>query len=282
MAKNHTIDRLLADGARRVAGATDTALLDAELMLGHVLGLGRAQLKAHAERVVIAADCERYFASIERRARGQPLAYIVGFRDFWTLRLAVTPAVLVPRPETELLVERALEVGADVRQAVDLGTGSGAIALALASERPHWQISATDASAEALAVARGNAAALNLARVEFLEGDWFTPLVGRRFDLIVSNPPYIAADDAALTHPALLHEPPLALSPGADALACLHIIVRDAPGHLNSGGWLLLEHGAAQAAPVARALVAQGFHHVTSRRDLAGHERITEGQWLES
>jgi len=188
--------------------------------------------------------------------------------------------VLVPRPETELLVERALALGsAPQARVADLGTGSGAVALALASERPHWRMTATELSAQALAVARANAAQLALTGIDFRQGSWFEPLAGERFDLILSNPPYIGSDDPALADPALAHEPRLALTPGADALACLRALVRGAPQHLEPGGWLLLEHGATQAAAVAGALVARGFAQVRSHRDLAGRERMTEGQW---
>jgi release factor glutamine methyltransferase len=186
--------------------------------------------------------------------------------------------VLVPRPETELLVERALALrGSPHGHAADLGTGSGAVALALASERPNWRVIATDWSAEALAVARANAAQLAISSIDFRQGSWFGPLAGERFDLIVSNPPYVAADDPALADPALAYEPRLALTPGADALACLRAIAREAPQHLDRGGWLLLEHGTAQGAAVRHELVLAGFRYVRSQRDLAGHERITEG-----
>jgi release factor glutamine methyltransferase len=282
-----TIGMHLAEGARALAQGSTTPRLDAELLLAHLLGVSRPWLLAHADE---ALDAAQYRQLIERRAGGEPLAYIVGFKDFWTLCLIVTPAVLVPRPETELLVERALtliapprhpgESRGPVKSALDLGTGSGAIALALASERPEWQIAATDISAEALAVARANAIELEATHVELLQGCWFEPVAGRRFDLIVSNPPYIAADDAALLHPALKSEPPAALCPGADGMAALRAIIREAPHHLERNGWVVLEHGATQADDVARELVLQGFRHVTSRRDLAGHERITEAQWV--
>jgi release factor glutamine methyltransferase len=187
--------------------------------------------------------------------------------------------VLIPRPETELLVERALALGpAGEALVADLGTGSGAIALALARERPRWRIVATDLSAPALAVARANAAALGLTAVEFRHGDWFAPLAGLRCDLLVSNPPYIAAGDPALVAATLGYEPQLALSPGSDALASLRVLARGAAQHLAPGGWLLLEHGATQAADVTHELVLAGFAHVGSHRDLAGHERMTEGQ----
>jgi release factor glutamine methyltransferase len=272
-------------GAERLrAGASATAAasaaLDAGLLLAHTLRTTRVRLMSEAERAVEPDAVGRYRALIERRARGEPLAYLTGIREFWSLPLRVSRAVLVPRPETELLVERALALRAvSEGRVVDLGTGSGAIALALARERPHWLVTATDISMEALAVARANAAELQLTGIDFRQGSWFAPLGGARFDLIVSNPPYVAADDAVLEDPALAHEPRLALTPGADALRCLREIARDAPQHLEPGGWLLLEHGAAQAAAVRQELVLAGCRSVRSHRDLAGHERITEGQY---
>jgi release factor glutamine methyltransferase len=196
----------------------------------------------------------------------------------------VTPAVLIPRPETELVVERALALlpgtqaaAGDLRVA-DLGTGSGAIALALASERPRWALTATDQSEAALAVARDNAARLNLGHIEFVAGNWFAPLTGRRFEAIVSNPPYVAAGDPALA--ALRHEPAGALSPGPGGLEALRQLIAEAPAHLERNGWLLLEHGADQADAVAAALVAAGYARVRCHRDLAGRDRVTEGRWL--
>jgi release factor glutamine methyltransferase len=279
MTANLTISALLAAGAAHLAASgVDAPALDAELLLAHAAGTRRARLKSHPEHIPEDAARVRYAELIDRRARGEPLAYIIGYKDFWTLRLAVTPAVLVPRPETELLVERALGLKPETPvRALDLGTGSGAIALALASERPQWQVTATDLSAQALNVAQANAASHALTHVEFLIGDWFAPVGERRFDLVISNPPYIGASEPELV--ALGYEPRTALSPGEDALASLRAIVRAAPPHLEHGGWLLLEHGAAQAADVARELVVRGFRHVRSHRDLAGHERMTEAQW---
>jgi release factor glutamine methyltransferase len=284
MTVSTNVDAVLALGAQRLrAGASPaaapTAALDAGLLLAHALRTSRARLMAHAKAAVSAAALRRYRALIERRARGEPLAYLTGTREFWSLPLGVSRAVLVPRPETELLVERALALGSvpDARVA-DLGTGSGAVALALASERPHWRVTATDLSARALAVARANAARLALRGIDFRLGSWFAPLADERFDLIVSNPPYVAADDPALADPALAHEPRRALTPGPDGLFCLRVIARAAPQHLTPGGWLLLEHGAGQAAAVRAELVVAGFRYVRSHRDLAGHERITEGR----
>jgi release factor glutamine methyltransferase len=260
--------------------AAEAPGLELELLLAHALAVARERLKSHPETAVEPAAAARFLALVGRRAAGEPLPYLTGRREFWSLDLAVTPAVLIPRPETELLVERALALGSqEARRAVDLGTGSGAVALALARERPHWHIAATDVSAHALAVARANALALGLARIEFLAGSWFEPLAGARFDLLLSNPPYVAADDPALEDPALAFEPPLALTPPwGDALASLRVLARGAAAHLLPGGWLLLEHGTSQGGAVRAELVAAGFAHVRSHRDLAGHERITEGR----
>jgi release factor glutamine methyltransferase len=285
MTGNLTVAALLQEAVRRLraspAGTAPAAApeLDAQLLLAHVLGAPRARLKSHPEQVPPPQAALRFRQLLERRAAGEPLAYLTGTKDFWSLRLAVNPSVLIPRPETELLVERALVLGtAGEARVADLGTGSAAVALALASERPRWRILGTDLSAEALVVARANAARLALTRVEFRQGDWFGPLQGARFDLLVSNPPYVAADDPVMSSPALGFEPRAALTPGSDALACLRILARGAPRHLERAGWLLLEHGATQAKDVRRELVLAGFRHVRSHRDLAGHERMTEGQ----
>lgn len=281
MTGNLTTSALLADGAARLQSAgCETPVLDAELLLAHALGSQRVRLKSHPEDVPSDIARDRYAEMLGRRAGGEPLAYIVGYKDFWTLRLRVSRAVLVPRPETELLVERALTLRPEMAaRALDLGTGSGAIALALAIERPQWQVTATDLSPDAVSVAQANAVSHGLTRVQFLSGSWFEPLGERRFSLIVSNPPYIGAAEPELASPALAHEPRTALSPGTDGMASMRAIVRAAPPHLEHGGWLLLEHGATQAADVARELVVRGFRHVRSHRDLAGHERMTEAQW---
>lgn len=287
MTAHLTTRDLLAEGVRCLAATSESPQLDAELLFAHAFGIARSRLKSHPEAPRSPLERDRYLALIARRAVGEPLAYIVEHREFWSLRLQVSPAVLVPRPETELLVERALALGAglEVARLADLGTGSGAIALALASEKRDWKIVATDASPAALAVARANAKTLGFPNVELLEGHWFEPLAQRRFHLILSNPPYVAADDPALLQPALRYEPQTALTPGpradalVDALADLRDIIDQAPLHLERDGWILLEHGATQGTEVAGALVARGFRHVTSHRDLAGHERMTEGQW---
>lgn len=253
---------------------------EAAILLAHALGRDRAWLIAHGRDPVAAGEADRFLALVEARAAGQPVAYLTGRQGFWTLELAVSPATLVPRPETERLVELALERlprHAGVRIA-DLGTGSGAIALALARERPRAQVVATDASASALAVARGNAAAHAIGNVEFREGDWLAPLGNERFDLIASNPPYIADGDPHLAQGDLRFEPAMALACGADGLDAIRRIVAGAPAHLSPGGWLVLEHGWDQGGAVRDLLVDAGFVEVATERDLEGRDRVSIGR----
>lgn len=262
---------------RQAASRVDAA--DAALLVAHALGRTRTWLYAHGDEVVDAAALDACERLLRRREAGEPAAYIVGTRGFWRFDLRVTPDTLVPRPETELLVELALErLPADhALRVADLGTGSGAIALALASERPQARVVAVDASRAALDVARGNAAALGIANIEFLAGDWLQPLAGGYFDLIASNPPYIALDDPHLDD--LRHEPALALSSGTDGLDAIRAIVRDAPAHLVAGGWLLLEHGLDQGPAVRALLSAAGFAEVATARDLEQRDRVTLGRY---
>ena len=252
--------------------------LDAQLILAHLFDRPRAWLLAHDDEVLEADQAERLRALLTRRAASEPLAYVIGHAEFRGLDLMVSPAVLVPRPETEVLVEWALErLPADAAaEVVDLGTGSGAIALALQRERPRARITATDASAEALLVARANAAH-HAPAMAFAQGDWWAPLAGRRFALAVSNPPYIAGDDLHLQ--ALGHEPRSALTPEGDGLAALRRIVDQAPAHLQPGAWLLLEHGHDQGDAVRRLLVRRGFAATSTRDDLAGLARCSGGCW---
>ena len=253
---------------------------DAEVLLLHVLGQSRSWLYAHADDAVDMAVQTAYEALVARRAAGEPVAYLTGRRGFWTLELEVTPATLIPRPETELLVELALErLPRDAAcRVADLGTGSGAIALALASERPRVQVVATDASADALAVARRNALRLGIANVRFAQGDWLAPLAGERYDLIVSNPPYIEAADPHLAQGDLRYEPATALASGADGLDDIRRIVAAAPTHLEPGGWLLFEHGWHQGE-VARALLrATGYAQVFTAQDLEARDRVSGGR----
>jgi release factor glutamine methyltransferase len=277
-AAHATIEASLERAGTALRAHSGSAQLDAELLLAHVLQRPRSYLHAHAERRLDAAVVEQYDALLARRARGEPVAYLVGAREFWSMMLSVTPAVLVPRPETEIAVERCLALRADVpSRVVDLGTGSGAIALALASERPHWQLVATDRSAAALQIACANATRLGFNAIEFVQGEWFDPLTGRRFDLVVSNPPYVATGDPALE--ALRFEPAVALSPGSSGLEALQSIILKAADYLLPGAWLVLEHGTAQAAAVAQMLGTAGYAHVRCYPDLAGHDRVTQAQW---
>lgn len=258
----------------------DITRRDAEILLAAAWQRSRVLLLAYPDEPVPEAVATRFATSCARRAAGEPVAYLLGRREFWSLIFHVTPAVLVPRPETELLVERVLaRVAAPRATVADLGTGSGCIAIALAHEHPDWTLTGTDASADALAVARRNGQSLVDGRVHWLQGDWFAPLAGQRFDALVSNPPYIAAADPVLVGDGLSHEPRDALTPGGDGTGALATLINGAPGHLKAGGWLLLEHGTTQAEALRAALVARGFTHVTSHRDLAGHERVTEGLW---
>lgn len=270
-------------------GLGEHARREAETLVFSALSIPRSRAITDPDWLVPEALALRVQQWAQRRAAGEPLAYLTGEREFWSRSFAVDASVLVPRPETELLIERALLAGDGISapsiRAVDLGTGSGAIALTLALERPTWQVHAVERSESALRVARANAARLGAARLEsshvvFHAGSWFEPLAQQRFDLIVSNPPYVAADDPVLQSDGLRYEPSTALTPGADAFADLQHILAEAPRHLTAGGVLLLEHGSTQAAELRARLVARGFAHVVSHRDLAGHERVTEGRWL--
>lgn len=276
-----TVGALLAEAAA-VIGSNPTAAprAEAEILLAHTLGLSRAQLWARPEAAVAPAAADTARALMWRRAAGEPVAYLVGCRAFWTIELEVGPAVLIPRPETELLVEQALALlpASATACVADLGTGSGAIALALAAERPRWQIVATDASGEALALARRNAARLRLT-VDLRQGDWAGALrPGETFALIASNPPYVAEGDPHLAEGDLPWEPATALTAGADGLDAIRQIASAALAHLHPGGWLLLEHGAQQGPAVRTILAAAGFAGIGTVHDLAGLERVTLGR----
>ena len=270
----------LADALRAATALlddSDSPQLDAELLLAHTLGTGRSHLRAHPEAALDASQAHRYAELVEARRRGEPIAYLTGKREFWSLLLKVTPATLIPRPETELLVEQAIGLipaNADW-DVLDLGTGSGAIALAIAKERPRCRVTALDISADALAVAQDNARELQISNVEFLQGDWFAPLPQRRFQVIVSNPPYVGDSDPHLGEGDLRFEPKQALSSGGDGLRDIRRIVSDAPSHLHAGGQLLLEHGYGQGATIRQLLQTAGFVDTLSVRDLAGHERVS-------
>lgn len=256
------------------ASALPTA--EARALLAAALGVRRERLVAHPEQAVDAAPAARFADLAARRRAGEPLAYLLGRREFYGREFAVGPAVLVPRPETELLVDLALDAlrSQAAPCVLDLGTGSGCIAITLALERPEAQVFGVDRSPAALAVARANALALG-ARVRLLASDWFDAVQGR-FDAVVANPPYIAAGDPHL--PALAHEPPHALVSGGDGLDSLRIIVREAPAHLLPGGRLLVEHGHDQGAAVRTLFIEAGFDDVHTVRDAAGIERVGSGR----
>jgi release factor glutamine methyltransferase len=269
-----------SDSGRLLANAAHTiARRDAEILLAWCWGKTRSALLTLDGLPVPPEVAARFESARRERAQGVPIAYLLGRREFWSLDLTVNPQVLVPRPETELLVQRVLDVvTAPVASVADLGTGSGAIAIALAHEHPRWTVVGTDLSSEALAVARGNGTRLVAGRVEWLPGDWYAALGDRKFDALASNPPYIAEGDPALDSDGLCREPRGALTPGGDGMVALATLINGASLHLKPGGWLLLEHGNTQGAAVRSLLVARGFSHVTSHRDLAGHERVTEGK----
>jgi len=257
----------------------DADPMDARPLLRAALGVSDAYLAAHPGLALTGAQRERYLALIERRRAGEPVAYLTGEREFYSLAFKVTPAVLIPRPETETLVEAALErVPADVpRRVLELATGSGCVAVVIALQRPRARVTATDASSAALAVARENAARHG-ADIEIVESDWFAALAGRRFQLIVCNPPYVAERDPHLHEGDLRFEPGAALFGGADGLSCIRLIVAQSRAHLEPGGALLIEHGYDQGARCRALLEQAGFREVASRRDLSGIERVSWGR----
>jgi release factor glutamine methyltransferase len=271
-----TIGSVLQEAIAQLS-ASASARLDAELLLASCLDRPRSFLHSHGGEALSPATRERFLQSVARRRRGEPVAYILGRREFWSLELEVNPGVLVPRPETELLVEFALGVLPvdEHAKVLDLGTGSGALALAIAHERPAARVVAIDASADAITLACRNAERLELGNVSFLVGDWYDPVGAMHFDLIVSNPPYIAADDPALTSAELAAEPRAALVPGPSGLEAIERIATRAAEHLRPLGWLALEHGATQARAVAALFLAAGLSTIRSLKDLAGHDRVT-------
>ncbi len=274
---------MIKDISAITAGVTIGALqlqslldpLDNRVLLCHALGLSRVSLITQSERQLDAEQAARFAALVQRRVAGEPVAYIVGQREFFGLPFEVNGAVLIPRPDTELLVELTLDRLPPQGRVLDMGTGSGAIAVALAHTRRDATVTALDVSPDALAVARRNAAA-NSAQVNFLQSDWYAALQGQPpFDVIASNPPYIASGDRHLSEGDLRYEPPSALTDHADGLSALRIIVAGAAAHLKPQGWLLMEHGYDQAAAVRDLLTVQGYSEVQSWTDLAGIERVT-------
>jgi release factor glutamine methyltransferase len=276
------VSALLDEGVARLRRVTDQPRQEAEILLAAALARPRSWVIAHPEHRIYDCDAtDRYEAHVTRRAHGEPVAYILGEKEFWSLPLEVTPHVLIPRPETELAVEVALaHLPLDAPgRVLDLATGSGAIALAIAHERPRLQVIGTDIASEAVDVARRNAVRVHVQNVEFRVGDWYGPVRDEHFTLIVSNPPYVADDDARVERAVRRFEPHAALFAGPDGLDALRVVVGAASRHLVSGGWLVVEHGDRQGPDARTLLVQAGFTDVATRRDLAGLDRCTEGRW---
>jgi release factor glutamine methyltransferase len=278
-----TVGALLEKAVRDLAADRDAAEArrESQVLLGFALGVSRAWLTTHPDQAADSETAAKFRSLVALRVSGHPVAYLLGVKEFFGLALGVTPDVLIPRPETEELVEAALErlPQGETRKVLDLGTGSGCIAIAIARHRPEAQVTAVDSSSPALALARENAAALDV-EVKFLQSDWFAALGRRRFDLVVANPPYVAADDPHLRQGDLRFEPRPALAAGADGLVDLRRIVGAAPKHLRPGGWLLLEHGYDQAEACRDLLRNTGFGELVFRADIAGLPRIAGGRLL--
>ncbi|QTP55614.1 peptide chain release factor N(5)-glutamine methyltransferase [Billgrantia sulfidoxydans] len=274
------LDVLLARAAERLARAgSPSPRLDAEVLLCHVLGVERTWLYTWGDRPAATYARARFEALVAARAAGHPVAYLTGEREFWGLALATSRHTLIPRPDTETLVEVLLELAPEPSgRLLDLGTGTGAIALAFASERPGWETLGVDRVPEAVALAESNAGRLGIANARFLLSDWFAALSGERFTLIAANPPYIDAGDPHLAQGDVRFEPSSALVAAEDGLADLRHLAEQGMGHLLAGGWLVLEHGHGQAAAVRGLLEAGGYVAVASRRDLGGWERVTFGR----
>jgi release factor glutamine methyltransferase len=276
-----SIEQVLTRANMRLENTSASSFADAQILLCHTLGCSRSHLLAWPQARLSSEQLERFRDLIELRAAGHPVAYLTGVREFWSLPLKVDASTLIPRPETETLVEFILERFAvdTALDVIDLGTGSGAIACALASERPRWTIAASDISHAALDVARGNARTLGLHSISFIQSDWFDALAGEsRFDLLVSNPPYVAVADPHLSTGDVLFEPVSALTAGADGLDDIRRITTQATHWLKPGGWLVLEHGYNQQPAVAALLRDAGFDAIELRRDLAGIPRMTAGR----
>jgi len=282
MSEEISIEQVLRDSAARLAAVSDSARLDAELLLARAIDMPRSFLFAHPEDTLDDAALKRLKQTLERRLAGEPMAYITGTKEFWSMELIVSPATLVPRPETELLVDIALrEIPRRADWPIlDLGTGSGAIALAIARERQLCQLTAVDISADALAVARQNANQLTISNIDFLQGDWTAPVAGQQFKVIVSNPPYVSCHDKALE--TLRAEPVDALQAGEDGLESINKLARDCPAIIEDNGLLVLEHGAEQRNQVAEILMSYGWQHIQCYDDLSGLPRVSSAHFLHS
>ena len=274
-----SIKQLITDGEQALAGS-DSARLDAEILLALALNQPRTWLYTWPEHIPSLPEQQLYLDLLRRRRQGEPVAYLVHRKEFWGIDLKINHHVLIPRPETETLVQAVLTAlaGKPAARVADLGTGSGAIALALATEQPDWHIVATDISADALALARENATRLGIDNVSFMKGQWLEPLQGMTLDAIVANPPYVAEGDPHLKQGDVRFEPALALVSSDNGLADIRHIVQHCPPCLVAGGWLMLEHGYEQGPAVRKIFSEAGFRDVVTHRDLAGHERVTAGQ----
>ncbi len=274
------IQRDLTKQATRLNLIHNDAKYELLLLLQHALNVNRAWLIAHQDENITPSIEAAYRAMLERRLNGEPIAYILGYREFYGLKLKVSPDTLIPRADTETLVEAALGKIAqyEIMQILDLGTGAGAIALAIAKHAKHAHITALDASQAALNIAIENAENLNISNVKFVLSDWFSALNQEKFDVIVSNPPYIEADDSHLKQGDLCFEPISALASGTDGLDAIRAIITQAPQHLNPHGWLMLEHGYNQAESVAALLKQAGFSEISHVKDLAGINRVSIGK----
>lgn len=269
----------LRDATRRLS-AGESPKRDAEILLGFVTGRSRTFIMAFGETSLTASELEQLEALLARREQGEPVAYLVGEREFWSLPLSVSPATLIPRPDTECLVEQALlRLPASPQKVLDLGTGTGAVALAIASERPDCQLTGVDLQPEAVKLAQHNAQKLAITNASFVQGSWFAPVAGQQFAVIVSNPPYIDAADPHLAEGDVRFEPASALVADNAGLADLQTLIEQAPQHLLPGGWLLLEHGWQQAQQVQQLFRQAGYHQVATVKDYGGNDRVSLGLW---
>lgn len=272
-----TVAQLLAYGQEHLA-AMENPRLETQILLAHTLGCERATLYAWPEKLIEEKSIEVFLALIARRKAHEPIAYLLGCKEFWSQEFLVTPHTLIPRPETELLIEKVLEnLPAGPLNLVDAGTGSGIIACTLASLRPQWHITAIDICPQALSIAQKNACKLNVSNISFLEGDWLQAVGEQRFTAIVSNPPYLNAEDPHLK--ALAYEPQTALVSGPTGLEAFETMIDQAPDHLISEGYLIFEHGFDQASKIRNLLAQANFTEIHTYRDLAGCERVTVGKW---